>query len=290
MNRELISGYVTPMTPIKPALVPEGRLRQPVSAVIFDVYGTLFISGAGGGVSAELEKDREAHLQRLIEKYDLRISIAELFSAFRSAVDAEHAGLRARGVAYPEVDIENVWRQVLPFIGSAATRDFAVAFEFIVNPVFPMPGLRLFLTECRRRTAAMGIISNAQFYTPYLFEWLVGADLTRLGFDAELVLLSYRLGCAKPSPELFEEMASRLRNRGIEPHEALFVGNDMLKDIHAAGACGFQTALFAGDERSLRMRPGDPRCTGTRPDLLVTGLDQLLDHLDTDGRDSVPEK
>ncbi len=39
---------------------------------------------------------------------------------------------------------------------------------------------------------------------------------------------------------------------------------------------GLKTALFAGDQRSLRLREHDPRCSTLEPDLIITKLSQLL--------------
>jgi putative hydrolase of the HAD superfamily len=50
----------------------------------------------------------------------------------------------------------------------------------------------------------------------------------------------------------------------------------MLNDIYPARKAGFKTALFAGDQRSLRMRSDDPRCRDLTPDLVVTDLGQLI--------------
>jgi putative hydrolase of the HAD superfamily len=66
---------------------------------------------------------------------------------------------------------------------------------------------------------------------------------------------------------------------GVEPSAVLYVGNDMLKDIHPARSVGFRTALFAGDRRSLRLRQEDSRCRKLSPDLIVTDLGQLAGHL-----------
>ena len=46
-----------------------------------------------------------------------------------------------------------------------------------------------------------------------------------------------------------------------------------------ADAVGFQTALFAGDRRSLRLRTEDRRCLDLRPDLVLTDLGQLNQYL-----------
>ena len=54
----------------------------------------------------------------------------------------------------------------------------------------------------------------------------------------------------------------------------------MLNDILPARSAGFQTALFAGDRRSLRLRRDDPRCTNLKPDMILTDLFQFAELLD----------
>jgi putative hydrolase of the HAD superfamily len=125
----------------------------------------------------------------------------------------------------------------------------------------------------------MGIISNAQFYTPYLFNGFLHSNPKDLGFHPDLTLYSYKFGYAKPSTFMFQIAADRLENRLIPAHSTLFIGNDMLNDIYPAKQIGFKTALFAGDARSLRLRKDDPRCKNLTADLVITDLGQLLDYI-----------
>jgi putative hydrolase of the HAD superfamily len=142
-----------------------------------------------------------------------------------------------------------------------------------------MPGLKKLLATCSQKKLATGIISNAQFFTPLLFEWFLNARMENLGFDSELNFLSYRLGRAKPSAALFNMAASAIEAKGIDAAATLFVGNDMLNDIYPAHQIGFQTALFAGDERSLRLRTDDSRCLNLSANLILTDLGQLIRHI-----------
>jgi putative hydrolase of the HAD superfamily len=50
----------------------------------------------------------------------------------------------------------------------------------------------------------------------------------------------------------------------------------MLKDIYPAQKMGMQTALFAGDTRSLRLRKEDPRLKNVSPDYTVNSLEQIM--------------
>jgi putative hydrolase of the HAD superfamily len=123
----------------------------------------------------------------------------------------------------------------------------------------------------------MGLISNAQFYTPLLFKWFLGVFPENLGFDADLTVYSYRYGEAKPSKTLFDACSNTLNERGLSPSSVVYVGNDVLNDILPASTLGWQTTLFAGDRRSLRLRQDRAECRTIRPDLVITDLRQLLD-------------
>jgi putative hydrolase of the HAD superfamily len=68
-----------------------------------------------------------------------------------------------------------------------------------------------------------------------------------------------------------------LEEMRIAPAKVVYVGNDMLNDIMPAKHAGFQTALFAGDKRSLRLRQDDSRCNGIIPDLVFTHLMELAE-------------
>ncbi|MEM1063178.1 MAG: HAD family hydrolase, partial [Planctomycetota bacterium] len=152
----------------------------------------------------------------------------------------------------------------------------ATEYECRVNPVWPMPGCRELLRALHARRLPLGIVSNAQFFTEDLFEALLDADRPSLGFEPDLEVFSYKTEEAKPGEELYRRAADALAARGLTPAETLYVGNDMLNDVTPAAAVGFKTVLFAGDERSLRMREGDERVTGVIPDAIVTELPQLF--------------
>jgi putative hydrolase of the HAD superfamily len=240
----------------------------------------LFISGSGDIGSAKRHSSKIEAIKPLLAKYAIRRSPQTLLSEFYGAIEARHDELHAKGVDYPEVKIDRIWMRVL----SGSDRDirfvrqFAVEFELIVNPVYPMPHLAKMLSRLRHRKLALGMISNAQFYTPYLFKWFLRSDEATLGFNTNLIFYSYRFEMAKPSAMLFDMAAEKLKAIGIQPAGVLYLGNDMLNDIYPARAAGFKTALFAGDQRSLRLRADDPRCQNLTPDLVITDLIQLVGH------------
>jgi putative hydrolase of the HAD superfamily len=279
LNKQTIKNTLKPLTPQQTTLTPTGKLHQKVECLLFDVYGTLFISGSGDiGITKNNSKNFWK-LEPLLRKYAVHAKTESVLNDFFSAIEYEHEKLKKTGVDYPEVKIENIWMQVLGKDDIEQAKAFAVEFEIIANPVYPMPHLKELLSICKEKQILMGIISNAQFYTPLLFEWFLTWGLTDLGFVEELILFSYRFGYAKPSSFLFQLAAERIKRMNYSQHSVLYVGNDMLNDIYPAQSAGFNTALFAGDLRSLRLRQNEPKCKNVSPDIVITDLIQILDHI-----------
>ena len=276
---ELIADYLSPMLPKATSMTPGGRPKERIRCVLFDIYGTLFISGSGDIGVSKKALPRILKLDRLLQQFNLRIKSRELIQKLSRAIEDEHRRLRDTGIDYPEIEIDRVWKQILKIDDLSLVRRFAIQYELIVNPVYPMPNLKSTLAACRQKNLPMGVISNAQFFTPLLFEWFLGADLEDLGFHSNLIFLSYQVRHAKPSTKPFELAAAAITALGLKTSSALYVGNDMLNDIYPANQLGFQTALFAGDARSLRLRPEDPRCTDLSADIILTDLAQLFGYL-----------
>ena len=272
-----ISPYIRSLAPIDAAVHPQGRLPGDIHGIMFDIYGTLFISGCGDiGVSQETAA-RPQRIDALRQKYHINLDAQTLQERLFGAIKAAHRQMKAEGIGHPEVQIDRIWSSVLAEKDMEKVRCFAIEYEWLVNPVFPMPHLMQILDYCRSASLKTGLISNAQFFTPYLFPWLLGQDVIQLGFSPELLFYSYQIGHAKPSTVLFAKAAAALEKRGLSAGQVLYVGNDMLNDIWPAQLSGFKTALFAGDRRSLRMREDDERCRQIRPDIVITDLLQIKD-------------
>ena len=187
--KHLIAEYIRPMQPVPTELTRTGSLTDKIECILFDVYGTLFISGSGDIHTAKKES-RQYHLQKkLLEKYNIdqepRIAWADFFNQIETA----HQAMRERGIDVPEIIIEKIWKNVLGLDLQTAWA-FAVEFELIQNQVYPMPRLKQMLHECRELNLLMGLISNAQFFTQYLFEWFLESKLEDLGFWPGITIFS----------------------------------------------------------------------------------------------------
>ncbi len=267
---------LAPLEPRRTGILPGGGPRDGIKALLLDIYGTLFISGSGDiGLLRNGSADYR-FLEWLLAAFGIRQGPQQVIEGLEGLVAAEHLRAKEAGIEYPEVVIEEIWQRLLGFSDRQTARSFALCFELLTNPVWPMPFLQDLIAGCVGGRIVLGVISNAQFYTPLLFEWFLGNDLSGLGFDSELLFFSYRHGRAKPAPEMFQMAIDVLAQKGIAAAQALYLGNDMLNDVLPAKKCGMQAALFAGDGRSLRLREDHEAISGLVPDWTVTNLAQIV--------------
>ena len=285
-HRDVIRAHCRPQDPLATDATPVLRPLSGLRAVLFDVYGTLLISASGALDEADsvalAEAVREAFAAATFAR---NVPATAAAAALVQTIQDFHARARAAGIAYPEVEIVDVWKHTIArliasdLLPPAAERidvcRLALEYEVRTNPVWPMPGLDDCLDQLRDRRMQLGIVSNAQFFTPEMFPALLGRTLEELGFNAELQWFSYRYGRAKPDIWLYERARAGLSQRGVAASEVLYVGNDVLNDVFPASRVGFRTALFAGDARSFRPRRGDPRVAHVVPDLVITDLSML---------------
>ncbi len=246
---------------VPPGIPCSGSLPREPRAVLFDVYGTLFLQVP--------RADRA--IEAFIRRNGLHLTPAQLSDSLGRAVAARHEQLRARGIAFPEVRIERIWGGLFPGRSDGELRRLAVGYELAAHSCWPMPGCRGVIAAIAGRGVRLGLVSNAQFYTPLFFQAFFACTLEELGFHPSLCLYSYRHRAGKPGPELYELAKRRLGRLGIPAQEAVMVGNDPLNDVAAARRAGFMTVLAAGDGRMQRPIDG----ARARPDAIVDRLSSL---------------
>ena len=285
-----IKALSRPLDPLPIAVPPSLKLLPGIRAILFDIYGTMLVSSSGD-IGAAQKSNREDALRDALaaagfsgvgsDAGELGVRLLD-----RNIADA-HGAWRLKGIAYPEVEIRDVWRSVIEGLLDAKAIDgsidegsvcaLAVEYECRVNPVWPMPHLKESVDALHGSGRKLGVVSNAQFYTPLTLGAFPETGWGGGLFDPGLCAWSYKLREAKPSERLVQTALRRLEeSEGIKPSEVLYVGNDMLNDILPADRAGCRTALFAGDGRSFRLREGEPRVAGINRDLVVTDLLQLV--------------
>lgn len=288
-----------------------GRLKKAKGklAVLWDIYGTLFTSAAGEiGADPEAAKAERcaAGFKEAMRWSGLGSLLApteklkggtgeKVFALFREIVAQHHAASKGLGIEFPEVDIRDVWKDVLhamvgrkqlrwtgkgkvlskwrkhPF-SQAKLEKLAVIYEMVTNPAWTMPEARETLEALQTGEVVAGIASNAQFLTPLVFEVLFGKTPEEFGFAPERTIYSYRIGEAKPSTRMYEELKTEMDKLEIPPGNRHYVGNDVRNDIGPSQEQGFRGVFFAGDEKSYRPRQE----LGVKAHVTITRLNSLL--------------
>ena len=129
-----------------------------------------------------------------------------------------------RALELPELDL------------AAARRAMLGSLEFT-----PYPDVEPALRELRERGTTVVIASN---WDCSLSDWLRPAGILEL---VDGVVTSAEVGAAKPNPRVFQRA---LGLAGVEPGEALHVGDKVDNDVEGAAAAGVRAVLI--------QREGDP--------------------------------
>lgn len=261
-------------------------------AIIFDIYGTLIISASGDIMQSSYDASMFSDALTT-SGYKIKVTEVELMgihSIFEKKVIKGKLKAKENGTPFPELDIVEIWSETLAkaekegLIESTPQSDihlYTFMFELKSNQVWPMPDLKETLQGIRQKGIPMGIVSNAQFYTPIMMNYFLYEKLKTEefidGFEKDLSVFSYKMLKGKPDTAVYKALVDPLAKRGIKPSEVLYVGNDMLKDIYAASQLGFKTCFYAGDLRAYRLRKDHPEASKTKPDFVITELKQLLD-------------
>jgi putative hydrolase of the HAD superfamily len=216
------------MAPVPTGMDPCLPAAYPVKAFVFDVYGTLLISDSG---DIEESVISTGNLKKAMEFSHIRVNgnsllqggtLSGMLEEFVRDVREFHDTHRTTERPYPEIDIQHIWETILlrnhskgriELDGSQCIKCMTFIFEILSNPLFPMPGMQEVIKELSSRKIPLGIVSNAQFYTPVVMNFfLTGrlADEERVDyFDPDLTIFSYKFKRSKPDLFLFRVLASR---------------------------------------------------------------------------------
>ena len=266
-----------------------------IRAVICDVYGTILTCKGISLGGAGKEKRIPEAFKRTITEFGFTPYLKEMGSNIRKEeflkqmyfdeIKKVHKRKKAKGIRYPEVQIELVWQSILKEL---IKQGYKLGKENINNLSFKIAYFHKFVSEknifyknafrtlkrLKQKKILLGLVSNAQFYTPIM----LGKEIRKASkgkrsfydiFDRNLVSFSYLLGESKPGKKIFNKVINNLRKKGINKTNIIYIGNDAFEDIKTAKNLGLKTALFAGDKNSLKLN------AKVKPDVVITGWEQL---------------
>lgn len=284
------------MKPEPTGIIPFYKADSTIRVILFDIYGTILISASGDIEESDINsKNLELSLNaagiRIMASHkNKQAMLIQMLQSFRDEIWRVHDKERSLEMPYPEIDILSIWENILSkqtylknldIPDSLCIKCFTFVFETLSNRIYPMPGMKEVIGKLSATGLPLGIISNAQFYTPVILNYflndILGERETVAPFDPEITVFSYKYMRAKPDPYLFEIVTSYCREKfHVEPGQILFIGNDMFRDVYPAHQAGYKTVLFAGDNRSLRLREEKRELSHIKPDYIITDLQQLL--------------
>jgi HAD superfamily hydrolase (TIGR01549 family) len=156
------------------------------------------------------------------------------------------------------------YAEVLAELGVADPDAFMDAEHEVWRPAHAVLGsAQAMLESLRSRGVKTGIVANSWPDPPRL----VRQDIESFGLAdlLDVIVLSEEVGASKPQPEIFLRALDQL---GVEPFDAMFVGDRLETDVQGAAAVGMTTV------QALWFRADDT--PGIEPDFMAfTPMDVL---------------
>jgi FMN phosphatase YigB (HAD superfamily) len=288
-------------TPIK-ARPHLARLPQ-VRAVLWNVYGTLLAIPQGELLFEHANAFiMNNGLDKTIQEFKMWASMSRkpgqpseyLLSQYRLLL-TEQLSVPGGGERYPEAQAERVWETILKrlmtkdyrfdasFYGSMneLSRKVAYFFHASLQGTACYDGAARALRHVRDSGLSQGLLADGQCFTPVQLGRGVAAQ--ELGESLEellsegLTALSCDVRGKKPSERLFRRAVELLQEKGLSPAEVLHVGSRVSQDLMPAKRLGMLTGLFAGDKASLQATAEQLKEASSRPDVLLTELEQIVE-------------
>ena len=148
---------------------------------------------------------------------------------------------------------------------------YAGEYESLRECVAAAPGAREILQELLRRNVIVAIATNPLYPESAILARLQWAGLAELASEMRFITHSQNMHFIKPQPAYYAELLSRV---GIEPDEALMIGDSRINDmapaqaigmharrVDAPGAIAFVLDALNGDDPAASLPPIPPRST-----------------------------
>ncbi len=234
-----------------------------IKAIIFDINGTL--------VDIRTEEGNEEiyrSISHFLTYQGMHIHRRELRDEYFSIMAEQR---RASAEAFPEFDTVALWREFLrrrPQACKALPTAKLRLLPLILSEMYrgiSRTRLQLFpevenVLDGLARRFRLAVLSDAQS------AW-AEPELRAVGIHGHFkpIIVSGDFGFRKPDPRLFQ---AALDGLGLGPEEALFVGDDMYRDVYGARRMGLKTIYFAS-------RQGGKAVEGVEPDYIIYQFAEL---------------
>ena len=278
------------------APMPEIRL------VAWNIYGTLLSISTGNLVFEHPQKlIMEVALDKTVQEFKMWGSMSRkpgkpseyMGQLYQRALDDQKMAA-SPGEKFPEFLAEKIWDNITKKLFqkdykfdanlygplNEYLRKIAYFFHASLQGTALYPNAEHAIEHIRTSGVKQGLLGDSQCFTLVQLQRALSA---RRGptvdevFPTPLRALSHEVGGRKPSERLFKAFLAAARGQGFEPGQILHIGSRIIQDIASAKKLGMKTALFAGDKESLQATGEQLKDPASRPDLLLTDLNQLAE-------------
>ena len=232
-----------------------------IDGIIFDLNGTLIDIETNEG-----HEDIYRGIAHFLTYYGLDLRRWEVRDDYFAIMEKQRSKSPEE---FPEFDVRAVWEEFLrrhlgKRVSPAQKKHLARFLSEMYRGISRFrlqlyPEVKEVLAELspRYRLAAL---SDAQS----IWAW---PEMNAVGLDGifDPVIISSDFGFRKPDRRLFEVTLAGL---GLPADRALFVGNDMYRDIYGAQACGMKTVFFLSGQGKTKME-------GVEPDYIIYTFGEL---------------
>ena len=167
---------------------------------------------------------------------------------------------------FPEFDVEKIFQSVIDEYGTAAPCDpglaalaatvYRAASMYLLEPY---TGVTEVLTMMKKNYRLAAVSDGQSLWAR--------PELRMAGLDKffEFAIVSGDHGFRKPDKRMFELALEKLE---IAPHEAVYVGNDMYRDVFGCKNAGLKSIFFKSNQ-------GDHAFAGAEPDYIIYNFNEL---------------
>lgn len=271
-----------------------------IRAVTWNVYGTL-LAITGGELLFEHPNAfiMDMALDKTIQEFKMWASMTRKAgkpSEYMRQIYVDLVRNQSLGATkHPEKSVDRIWEAIVKkllqkdykfdaaFYGALNEFSGKIAYFFHAS----LQGTACYedaaqtLADLAEKGVAQALVDDGQCFTEVQLQRGLQRQDEDFNLDnvieSEMRFLSFKVGVKKPSETLFRKALDALNERDITPQQVLHVGSRVEKDIIPAKKLGMRTALFAGDSASLQATPDQLKTAASRPDVLLTRLDQIIE-------------
>ena len=227
-------------------------------ALLFDINGTVT-----NIYTSESDEELYRVTANFLKFHGVQISPGELKALY---FDLNRQQRHESSEQFPEFDVEKIFQSVIDEYGADAACDpglaalaatvFRAASMYFLEPY---TGVTEVLTMMKK-SYRLAAVSDGQSL------W-ARPELRMAGLDKffEFAIVSGDHGFRKPDKRMFELALKKLE---IAPHEAVYVGNDMYRDVFGCKNAGLKSIFFKSNQ-------GEHAFAGAEPDYIIYNFNEL---------------